>query len=181
MTDTNKNREAFEAEKENYGYMGKPLAWQQGFDKGWKEAYQAALSHSADRIAELEALSKKQYIDYVLQGKQLAEATATIAEKDEFIEPLTKVAGKEVNGNRLHRLAITALALTPSQEVLDGYVKSRLEKVVLIAADVDVLSFNRDFNNPDISEENKVHIALQGVFNRHKNLYTLKPADESEA
>ena len=121
---------------------------------------------------------------------KLAEATATIAVKDEALKAaldltttlINQVGSSFVTEDDQHVLHSMekALALTPSQEVLEGYVKSRVEKVVLIAADVDVLSFNRDFNNPDISEENKVHIALQGVFNRHKNLYRLKPADESE-
>jgi hypothetical protein len=58
---------------------------------------------------------------------KLAQAEAALKVKDEFIEPLTHVAGKEVNGNKLHRLAIEAIAMQPSKEALDEYVMSRLE------------------------------------------------------
>lgn len=53
---------------------------------------------------------------------KLAQLEAALKVKDEFIEPLTHVAGKEVNGNYLSIAAMKALAIQPSQESLDEYV-----------------------------------------------------------
>lgn len=38
-----------------YGHAGKPKSWQEGFDKGFKEAWQACQSLNDARIEELEA------------------------------------------------------------------------------------------------------------------------------
>lgn len=193
MTETNKDREAFEA-----WYWGEHIKKYPEYDKpNVKElilsrsddgrylfanlewiGYQAALSQSADRIAELKRMvnsSSLQMINSVHMANEalhvkIARIEATIAVKDEAL--LFAIDKADGCGELVHTAmseisekATKALALAPSKEVLDGYVKSVLgEPVATIDKNAGLVLTQRGYD----------------ILGDSGDLYTLKPAAENE-